>query len=219
MITEANRIKSVDMPKTIIEKLGFIQSNLIVPKSQFNSFGKYNYRSCEDILEALKPLLKQMEVTLTINDEVVLIGDRFYVKATAILSDTQSTIQTSGYARESADKKGMDDSQITGATSSYARKYALNGLFCIDDTKDSDSTNNHDKQAVKPQETPNSVPTQEKSLKEMVLDKATKLFKTKDDFKIWLTDNALIEDLNKATNFDLSKILLAVQELEKKVSK
>lgn len=116
-----------------------IQFELKAPKGQYNSFAKYHYRSCEDILEAVKPLLKKYNATLTIEDEVVLIGDRFYVKATATLRSDKDSISASAFAREQSEKKGLDESQITGATSSYARKYALNGLFCIDDTKDADT--------------------------------------------------------------------------------
>ena len=120
--------------------LNKIQQELKAPKGQFNSFGKYKYRSCEDILEAVKPLLGNG--TLTLTDEIVMLGDRFYVKATALLHDGENEITVHAYAREAFDKKGMDDSQITGAASSYARKYALNGLFLIDDTKDADSQDN-----------------------------------------------------------------------------
>jgi len=116
-----------------------IQSRLKAPKSQFNEFGKYKYRNCEDILEALKPLLKETEMTLIITDDLVLIGDRYYVKATVTLQKNGDSVSATAFARESAEKKGMDASQITGATSSYARKYALNGLLLIDDTKDADS--------------------------------------------------------------------------------
>ena len=121
------------------EKIVAVQSELKAPKGQYNSFGKYNYRSCEDILEGVKSLLAKHSLVLTIQDDVELIGDRYYVKATATLSDGTNSISTSAYARESLDKKGMDASQVTGATSSYARKYALNGLLAIDDTKDADS--------------------------------------------------------------------------------
>ncbi len=121
-----------------------IQQELKAPKNQFNSFGKYNYRSCEDILEGVKPLLDKYNMTLTISDEMIEVGGRVYVKATAELQDheTKDRITVHGCAREPEDRKGMDDSQITGATSSYARKYALNGLFCIDDTKDADTQDN-----------------------------------------------------------------------------
>ena len=124
-----------------------IQSELKAPKSQFNSFGKYHYRNAEDILEAVKPLLKKNNCHLTITDEIILIGDRYYVKATAEITNGTEIVVTSALAREEESKKGMDSAQITGATSSYARKYALNGLFCIDDTKDSDYNNQGDKGA------------------------------------------------------------------------
>jgi len=123
-----------------MEILNKIQKELKAPKNQYNAFGKYKYRSCEDILEAVKPLLE--DAILTINDEMVVIGERYYIKATATLTEADKSISATAYAREPEEKKGMDSAQITGATSSYARKYALNGLFLIDDTKDSDPTNN-----------------------------------------------------------------------------
>ena len=132
----------------IINSMATIQSSLKAPKGQTNKFGGYKYRSCEDILEAVKPHLKQHSLVLTITDEMVDVGGRVYVKATAVVHNEQGqAIQTSGFAREEETKKGMDTSQITGSASSYARKYALNGLFCIDDTKDSDATNSHGKSA------------------------------------------------------------------------
>lgn len=129
------------------EKLLKIQTELKAPKGQFNSFGGYKYRSCEDILEAVKPLLKDNKVVLTITDTVDNIGERFYIKAAAVLTDTESdeSIINTAYARECEEKKGQDCSQITGTASSYARKYALNGLFLIDDTKDAD-TDEHARQ-------------------------------------------------------------------------
>lgn len=137
---------------SISEKLLYIQSELKAPKNQRNSFGNYNYRSAEDILEALKPLLVKHKVTLIINDEIIQVGERYYVKATARLIDAEDlgAIEVSAYAREDESKKGQDLSQLTGSTSSYARKYALNGLFAIDDTKDSDYTNKHDKEEKSP---------------------------------------------------------------------
>lgn len=135
---------------TINERLIHIQGELKAPKSQENKFGGYKYRSCEDILEAVKPLLKKEKVTLTISDDIIEVGGRVYVKATATLSDGEDTISTSAFAREAETKKGMDDSQITGSASSYARKYALNGLFAIDDTKDADATNTHGKGQTEP---------------------------------------------------------------------
>lgn len=136
-----------------IEKIVAIQSELKAPKGQYNSFGKYNYRSCEDILEGVKPLLAKHGLVLTIQDSIDLIGDRFYVKATATITDGKEQLSTNAYARESLDKKGMDASQVTGATSSYARKYALNGLLAIDDTKDADTMDNSKKPAQQTQET------------------------------------------------------------------
>ena len=123
------------------EKLLAIQKELKAPKGQYNSFGKYKYRSCEDILEAVKPICEKYKALLVVTDEIELIGDRYYVKANATLLDTESEEKISNYAsaRESETKTGMDLSQITGTASSYARKYALNGLFCIDDTKDADT--------------------------------------------------------------------------------
>ena len=122
-----------------------IQSELKAPKNQYNSFGKYSYRNAEDILEAVKPLLKKNNCHLTITDEIILIGDRYYVRATAEITNGTEVVVTSALAREEESKKGMDSAQLTGATSSYARKYALNGLFCIDDTNDSDNINQGDK--------------------------------------------------------------------------
>ena len=128
---------------SISEKLLKIQTELKAPKGQYNSFGKYKYRSCENILEALKPLLKRHNMTLTLTDEIQQIGERYYIRATATLVDLEDAhFETvTAYAREEETKKGMDGSQITGASSSYARKYALNGLFLIDDNADSDITN------------------------------------------------------------------------------
>jgi hypothetical protein len=132
---------------SIYEKLATVQQKLKAPKNQYNSFGKYNYRSCEDILEGIKPLLAEVKAIVSLNDTIEMIGDRFYVKAEATFIDTENGEKhtVSAYAREDHDKKGMDLAQVTGSVSSYARKYALNGLFCIDDTKDSDATNNHGK--------------------------------------------------------------------------
>lgn len=149
---------------SIYEKLLNVQADLKAPKGQYNSFGKYSYRSCEDILEAVKPILKQNGLTLIIGDSVELIGERFYVKATARLVDVVdgTTIENSAFAREEQDKKGMDGSQITGTASSYARKYCLNGLFNIDDTKDAD-TDEYQKQQPKGSEKPAQKPVQSTS--------------------------------------------------------
>lgn len=130
--------------KSLTERLADIQSSLNAPKGQYNTFGNYSYRSCEDILQAVKPLLNGL--VITVNDEMQAVGDRIYVKATATITDGENSISTSAYAREALTKKGMDDSQITGSTSSYARKYALNGLLLIDDNKDADGRDNRNHQ-------------------------------------------------------------------------
>lgn len=135
-----------------MKELIAIQSELKAPKSQFNKFGGYKYRKAEDILEAVKPLLTKQKCTLIITDDVVLIGNRIYVKATATIKNEKGECETTnGWAREEETKKGMDGSQITGASSSYARKYALNGLFAIDDNADSDTTNDGQQQASQQQ--------------------------------------------------------------------
>ena len=130
----------------MVQELIMIQQKLKAPKGQYNNFGKYKYRSCEDILESVKPILTEYECSLVITDDVVQVGNRIYIKATATLTNSKGEqVQTSAMAREDETKKGMDASQVTGSCSSYARKYALNGLFCIDDTKDSDATNKNGK--------------------------------------------------------------------------
>ncbi len=128
--------------KNITQKLIKVQSELKAPKGQKNTFGNYNYRSAEDILEAVKPLLSEQGLLMTITDIIEQVGERYYIQAKVTITDGEDTIEVTGYARESLNKKGMDDSQITGTASSYARKYAMNGLFLIDDTKDSDSNEN-----------------------------------------------------------------------------
>ena len=142
---------------TIYEKLAHVQQELKAPKNQRNNFGNYNYRSCEDILEAVKPLLAKYNLTLTISDEMVEVGGRVYVKATSTLYSTEEavsgaypqTISVSAYAREDDSQKGLSASQLTGSTSSYSRKYCMNGLFCIDDTKDADAINTHGREEKK----------------------------------------------------------------------
>lgn len=160
MNVDLNNLPS-EVPSTAVKedntsltvKLMMIQSELKAPKNQRNNFGKYNYRNCEDILNALKPHLMKYKCVVLLTDDLVLIGDRFYIKATAKLVDAESdnTISVNALAREEETKKGMDSSQITGSASSYARKYALNGLFAIDDTKDSDYTNQFGKEPQPPQ--------------------------------------------------------------------
>lgn len=145
--------KITDSQVVLTQRVGDIQHKLKAPKGQYNSFGKYNYRSCEDILEGVKPLLKEHNLALLIDDEIVQIGERYYVKATAKITDGREIVSATAYAREPDTKKGMDESQITGATSSYARKYALNALLCIDDTKNADTMDNSKKPVQQTQET------------------------------------------------------------------
>lgn len=151
--------------KALIE----IQKELKAPKGQYNSFGKYKYRSAEDILEAVKPLLHKHGCQLTLGDEIILIGDRYYVRATATITNGEEVVTTNAYAREDLDKKGMDGSQITGTASSYARKYALNGLFLIDDTKDADTDEFTEQQKSAP--TKMASPVQMRRLKEFYGDR------------------------------------------------
>ena len=164
-----------------------IQQGLKAPKGQYNSFGKYHYRSCEDILEAVKELLGDQSCILNISDELVLIGDRYYVKATATITNSEGkSVSTTAFAREPIDKKGMDESQITGMASSYARKYALNGLFCIDDTKDADTMDNTNGQSA-------PAPKEEK----------------KEDNRPWMTEKNLHDILARIEGGDIAVVDLA----------
>ncbi|MDU3815753.1 MAG: ERF family protein [Pantoea sp.] len=152
------------MSKEFYARLAEIQRTLNAPKNQYNSFGKYKYRSCEDILEGVKPLLNGL--FLSISDEVVMIGDRYYVKATATITDGDASHTATALAREEESKKGMDSAQVTGATSSYARKYCLNGLFGIDDSKDADTDEHKNQQAsAKPQQQSKPKPSPQDVLK------------------------------------------------------
>lgn len=134
---------NVYSPENFNAKLSWIQSKLNAPKSRYNSFGKYSYRSAEDILDAVKPLLYKGKLVLTVSDDIIAVGDKIYIKATARLTDGVNVIENTAFAREEFEKKGMDAAQMTGSASSYARKYALNGLFCIDDSKDPDTNEYH----------------------------------------------------------------------------
>lgn len=199
----------------LLEKLLAIQIELKAPKNQYNSFGKYKYRNCEDILEAVKPLCLKNKAVLTISDEIKNENGRFYVKAIATLHDTESdeTILVSAFAREVENKTGMDGSQVTGASSSYARKYALNGLFAIDDTKDSDTTNTGDKgeekpknvQETKPQKADKQVLSEvEKQLKELAEEHGYEL----EDIRISCQEY-FKKSINELTDEELAKIIKA----------
>lgn len=178
------------------EKMLNIQQELKAPKGQYNSYGGYKYRSCEDILEAVKPLLKANNLILTISDEIENIGDRYYIKASVIIRDMDgASITNVAYAREDENKKGMDAAQITGTASSYARKYALNGLFCIDDTKDAD-TDEHAKQT-------GAEPKAEKKATEKQISMIQSLSK---DVKT-ITDYYKVKSLNDLTTAQASEVI------------
>lgn len=186
----------------VTEKLQKIQSELVAPKNLFNKFGNYSYRSAESILEAIKPLLDQYDAVLTLSDDMVDVGGRVYVKATATLTADGEAIYTTAFAREPEDKKGMDSSQITGACSSYARKYALNGLFCIDDTKDADATETHGKGNSEPNKT--TPPKSDDMVNKII-----------DSFKAQTTLEGLTAKMEKANQLNYGtneKVLHAYQE-------
>ena len=148
-----------------MKELQVIQSRLKAPKDSYNAFGKYKYRSAESIIEAVKPLLSEQNCTLTITDAIVEVGQRIYVQATAILKNAKGDKEeTTAFAREEDAKKGMDSSQVTGAASSYARKYALGGLFCIDDNRDSDATNTHGQPVPAAPQAPSRKPSTPKAV-------------------------------------------------------
>ena len=193
----------------VYEKLIAIQSELKAPKSQYNNFGKYAYRNCEDILESLKPLLKEHKSAIYISDEIVTVLERFYIKATVTFIDAETgeKITNTAYAREEENKKGMDGSQVTGASSSYARKYALNGMFAIDDTKDSDFTNT----AIKGDNTGLS----EAQIKRL-LAIASKVNISADDVKKVVAKSFGVQDLRKMNKQQYDEIC---SRLEKKGNK
>ena len=193
--------------KTIYEKLLSVQNELKAPKDKKNTFGEYNYRSCEGILEAVKPLLQEQGLMLTIKDEVVNIGDRYYVRATVLLDDISSNgeIAVTALAREEETKKGMDASQITGTASSYARKYALNGLFLIDDTKDADTDEFHRTTQENGQKTnvatqPNQPPAKKIALTQKIVDEKLK-------FILEQTDKETVKNiyLNLSKMYEINK--------------
>lgn len=192
--------------KNIIEKLNEIQQELKVPKSQRNDFGKYNYRSCEDILESVKPILGKTKTVLTITDEVVAIGNDNYVKAIATLFFEDEKLEVSALAKEAKEQKGMSSAQITGATSSYARKYALNGLFAIDDTKDADTQDNA---SVTPKTAPKSVETTEKV---SIRQKAENDIKNEDDVFGLNNLNTKIQQSKLITDKDKEELSFIINE-------
>ena len=197
----------------IYEKINKIQVELKAPKSQRNNFGNYNFRNCEDILEALKPLLLREKIIIQLSDELVQTGDRFYIKATATLIDVESGEKhsTTAFAREELSKKGMDGSQITGASSSYARKYALNGLLAIDDTKDSDTTNTHNNNDSKNQKKQVSTEEKRKNGENYIAKNTQKYQEMIDGF--FETHNA--KNITELSNDNVSELARKIYELEK----
>jgi essential recombination function protein len=197
----------------IYEKINKIQVELKAPKSQRNNFGNYNFRNCEDILEALKPLLLREKIIIQLSDDLVQIGDRFYIKATATLIDVESGEKhsTTAFAREELSKKGMDGSQITGASSSYARKYALNGLLAIDDTKDSDTTNTHNNNDSKNQKKQVSTEEKRKNGENYIAKNTQKYQEMINGF--FETHNA--KNIAELSNDNVSELARKIYELEK----
>lgn len=206
----------------VYENLANVQQALKAPKNQRNNFGNYNYRSCEDILEAAKPLCVKNGLVLTLSDSIEIVADRIYVKATATVTDVtgDGSVSVNAYAREPLDKKGSDASQITGAASSYARKYALNGLFCIDDTKDADATNTHGKEAAqstnnaphqyaKGEQTVSGVKMEDKISKKdlTVLEKLLQPNQTK-----WFLNHFKVEKLDDLTNGQYGELMQMMKD-------
>lgn len=209
-----------------MKELQIIQTKLKAPKSQYNEFGKYNYRSCEDIVESVKPILAENECTLTISDEIVMIGTRIYVKATATITNSSGDKEhCSAFAREEESKKGMDSAQLTGSTSSYARKYALNGLFCIDDTKDPDFQNDtkdpDSKKAVEKKQvnTDNrKVVPIEKMMEDAFLQALHNLDKKNRDAGVTKSVHSILEQKYILTTDEIKKVCNALGEYEKRTN-
>lgn len=215
----------------LLKKLSAVQSKLKAPKGQYNSFGKYKYRSSEDILEAVKPLLAEQGLVMLLSDDVQAIGDRYYIEATATIKSVESDeeIQVTAFAREAETKKGMDESQITGTASSYARKYALNGLFNIDDSKDADtdeynreSRNGKTTTQKQPKETAKKTPAQEK--KATAKDQIAAMFElakdlgiSADSIKAYMQDNFKKDKTADLTNFEIANIYTWLSTIDKQV--
>ena len=196
---------------SIHKKMIEVQSELKAPKNQRNNFGNYNYRSCEDIIEAVKPILAEKELLLTISDELVEVGERNYIKAVVTVSDGDDKITVTGFAREAVNKKGMDEMQLTGATSSYARKYALNGMFAIDDTKDADTDSFQKRKSKNDNQSSSSSKSKTPTKKQLA------------GLKDWLDDekgkSVIVEYLKKRKINNLTKLTYKQAEnLLKKVS-
>lgn len=202
----------------ITKVLHKIQQELKAPKNQENTFGKYNYRSCEDILEAVKGLLPEGHV-LTISDEIVMLGNRYYVKATAMLNDPDlANVTVTAYAREPENQKGMNEAQITGSASSYARKYALNGLFMIDDTKDPDATNKHEESAQTGRSTTNSIPIDGPTSKDSISEAQSRMLFAKSKSKglgpEFTTNHFGVKELKELKRNEMNEALKRIDDYE-----
>lgn len=188
---------------SLVQKVVLVQDELKAPKGQFNKFGGYKYRSCEDIVESVKPILKKYGIMLNISDELVIIGDRYYIKAVAGLTDGTDVIQAVAYAREPQELKGMSESQITGTASSYARKYALNGLLAIDDTKDPDTDEFAKTTGQEPKEEQKATPNQIEILSKVYKDK-------------YLDTLLKTNNISKLEDLSLAKASELISKLQKK---
>ena len=209
----------------IQEKLNKVQTMLVVPKNQYNKFGNYKYRSLEDITEGVRPLLKELGLTLVMSDEIVQVGERYYIKAICTITDTETgeSITNTAYARESENKKGMDSSQVTGATSSYARKYALNGLFAIDDNKDADTeefTNTSKNKANSSKKTNNNT---SKSNNKALIEKLIKVAELKgyegEKLQKIIKAKTKKDTFSKLTQEELKTLIIGFEKLETKGGK
>ena len=189
-----------------MKELIAIQQELKAPKAHRNTFGNYNYRNCEDILEAAKPLCKKYDVMLTVSDEMVMLGERYYIKATATISNKDDSVSVSAFAREAENKKGMDESQITGTASSYARKYALNGLFLIDDTKDADT----DENKIEAEERTKS----EALATESQIELLTELVNAKGKGVNGILKQYKVDDLNELTQSQIEHCIKVIQQVK-----
>ena len=196
----------------IHEKLLNIQAVLKAPKSQYNSFGKYYYRNCEDILEAAKPICKQFGAVLTVSDDIIPMEGRIYIMATATLTDieTGEKVSTTAYAREESDKKGMSAEQMTGSCSSYARKISLNGLFCIDDTKDADTLNTGGQKATN---NANTIPELEQMAKSSTLAELQALAKRKGVAPNQITARYKVNSLNDLTSAQVQSAMASLNKM------
>jgi hypothetical protein len=213
----ADEVKEVKKFKNVYDKLLHVQSQIKAPKNQYNKFGEYNYRSCEDIQEGAKPLLKEVRAILIVGDEIVQIGERIYIKATAtfIDCDSEKSISNIAYAREELTKPKMDVSQVTGSASSYARKYALNGLFALDDVKDADTQDNSKQNENK--NSSNTKPSNKVDRNKLITDFEAEIARTGKSLK-WFLDQAGTTEVKYMKNAKLEEFVVMLKKLPNKAS-